>query len=251
MNKIKNKIIFTTAGISTIVILILSLAITGYGTKNFTKLSTRDASKENTIQAKKLELTMKNIENSVNQLASISLKMLHDLDRFSTDEEYLRDYELQLKPIAESIADNTQGTMSFYIRFNPDFTPPTSGLFYADTGKGVIEDLIPTDFSMYDKDDFEHVGWYYIPVNAGRLRGNIIFLKTVTSSAPKSLAASIKVLSILARTEYIGRTIKGIKLYTMPSITAPLLYKRFRLGRLRASKALFIIPFLPSRVIQA
>lgn len=168
MNKIRNKIILTTAGLSTIVILALSLIITSYGTKNFTQLASSDADKENIIQSQKLELTMKSIENSVNQLASISLNMLDDIESFATDEDYLDNYERQLKPIAESIADNTQGTMSFYIRFNPDLTPPTSGLFYADTGTGIIEDLIPTDFSMYDPTDLEHVGWYYIPVNAGK-----------------------------------------------------------------------------------
>jgi len=31
-----------------------------------------------------------------------------------------------------------------------------------------FKSLTPTDFSSYDKDDLEHVGWYYIPVNNGK-----------------------------------------------------------------------------------
>ena len=30
---------------------------------------------------------------------------------------------------------------------------------------GTIEPLTPTDFSQYDPNDLEHVGWYYIPVS--------------------------------------------------------------------------------------
>ena len=57
--------------------------------------------------------------------------------------------------------------MSFYIRFNPEFTPPTSGVFYSKPNEtSSFEKLVPTDFSQFDPSDLEHVGWYYIPVNA-------------------------------------------------------------------------------------
>ena len=57
--------------------------------------------------------------------------------------------------------------MTFYIRFNPQITPPTSGVFYSKSDeKSNFEKLVPTDFSKYDPSDTEHVGWYYIPVNA-------------------------------------------------------------------------------------
>lgn len=44
-------------------------------------------------------------------------------------------------------------------------TDPTSGIFLnrPDT-TSEFDSLPPTDFSIYDKDDVAHVGWYYIPI---------------------------------------------------------------------------------------
>lgn len=62
-------------------------------------------------------------------------------------------------------AEDTPGALSAYIRYNHEFTEPTSGLFLTrDDEKSSFNSVTPTDFSMYDQDDTEHVGWYYIPV---------------------------------------------------------------------------------------
>lgn len=36
--------------------------------------------------------------------------------------------------------------------------------FARDSEDSEFESVTPTDFSMYEPDDLEHVGWYYIPV---------------------------------------------------------------------------------------
>lgn len=118
---------------------------------------------------KTLNLVIDNIESSVNGLAISVTSMLDNAAKFKSDPAYVSGFQEKIRPIAEQFARNTEGAMSFYVRFNPAYTEPTSGLFHADTdGDGTIERLTPTDFSQYDPSDDAHVGWYYIPVRAGK-----------------------------------------------------------------------------------
>ena len=107
------------------------------------------------------------VEASVNTLSEIALETLDDVNKFSSDEQYVKNYQDKIEPIAKKFGENTDGAMTFYIRFNPKFTAPTSGIFYSKQDeKSSFEKLTPTDFSKYDPTDMAHVGWYYIPVNA-------------------------------------------------------------------------------------
>jgi methyl-accepting chemotaxis protein len=116
-----------------------------------------------------LNSTIVKIEQSVNTLGEIVINDLKDVDKFSTDKQYLEDYQNRIEAIAKEFGEKTDGAMTFYIRFNPKLTPPTSGVFYSKKDQNSnFEKLIPTDFSKYDPNDLEHVGWYYIPVNAGK-----------------------------------------------------------------------------------
>lgn len=117
----------------------------------------------------KLDNMLAQIETSVNTLANMTITTIDDIDRFQSDGAYVEECTDNLKDIALESANNTQGAMTYYIRYNPDFTEATSGLFASkESADAEFESLTPTDFSSYDKDDLEHVGWYYIPVNNGK-----------------------------------------------------------------------------------
>lgn len=117
----------------------------------------------------KLDNSLAQIETSVNTLASMTIRTISDIDRFQKDSAYVDACTDKLKNIALESAKNTQGAMTYYIRYNPDFTEATSGLFGSkDSADAEFKSLTPTDFSSYDKDDLEHVGWYYIPVQNGK-----------------------------------------------------------------------------------
>lgn len=120
------------------------------------------------IESNHLLLTMSKVESNVNNLALSILTML-DADAGSLRQSaYLDDYVRRIDPLARQVAESTDGVMSYYVRFNPKLAPGTSGIFYANTGKGALEKLVPTDFSQYEESDTAHVGWYYIPVKAGK-----------------------------------------------------------------------------------
>lgn len=116
-----------------------------------------------------LDNSLSQIETSVNTLANMTIRTIDDIDRFQKDSAYVDECTDKLKDIALESAVNTQGAMTYYIRFNPDFTEATSGLFGSkESADADFKSLTPTDFSSYDKDDLEHVGWYYIPVGNGK-----------------------------------------------------------------------------------
>lgn len=116
-------------------------------------------------KSEEINALLSRIEQSVVTLSDFALEEITDLTAFQTDAEYVSAYTEKLSQMAINAADNTDGAMTVYIRFNPTFTSPTSGLFASRaTAGGPLEKLVPTDFSMYDSNDTAHVGWYYVPV---------------------------------------------------------------------------------------
>lgn len=120
-------------------------------------------------KSEQINALLSRIEQSVVTLSEYSLAELDDFATFKTDKEYVQAYTEKLSEIAINAADNTEGAMAVYIRFNPEFTEPTSGIFASrETADSAFQTLTPTDFSMYDPSDTAHVGWYYIPVQNGQ-----------------------------------------------------------------------------------
>lgn len=104
------------------------------------------------------------IEQSVDTLSDIAMERLEFSD-FQNNNAYVEEYTNGLLGDFFTFAEHTDGAITAYIRYNPEFTEPTSGIFLTrnDT-KSAFESVTPTDFSMYDPSDAAHVGWYYIPV---------------------------------------------------------------------------------------
>lgn len=132
----------------------------------------------NTDAEKELILTCENtgtdinalisrVEQSVNTLSKIAMDHL-DFSQMPDNPEYVENYTAEMMDMFLTFAENTDGAITAYIRYNPDFTDPTSGIFYSRQNiNEPFESIAPTDFTMYEKDDLAHVGWYYIPVANG------------------------------------------------------------------------------------
>ena len=90
---------------------------------------------------------------------------MDSVKRLAEDEDYLLAYTRETKALGETIVNETQGAVAVYVRFNCEYTLPKSGfLMLYNKESGEFDSLEPTDLSLYDKDDIEHVGWYYIPI---------------------------------------------------------------------------------------
>lgn len=113
----------------------------------------------------KLNDMMVQVEQSVDTLYSVALQNLDDVSKFKSDTAYVNSYTEKMESILLEFANHTQGALTAYIRYNPEFAEPDSGLFLTrDDSNSEFASVTPTDFSMYEPDDLEHVGWYYIPV---------------------------------------------------------------------------------------
>lgn len=169
MRSIKTKI-FLSIILSSILI---ALFVGSAGIFNSTTMSKENSKEKIELtcenEANELNLKISKIQLSVNTLAKISTDSLGDVNKFFSDSNYLNDYQSRIEPIAKQFGNNTDGAMTFYIRFNPKYTPPTSGIFYSrENTKDSFKKLVPTDFTKYDPSDTNHVGWYYTPIKNGK-----------------------------------------------------------------------------------
>ncbi len=109
-----------------------------------------------------------NIEQYVKTLAYVVHDGLVDIDILKDSVRQEKFTEVNLNFMRSTIR-NVNSAVAVYLRYNPEFTPPTSGVFLAKTSKnGNIKKQTPTNFSKYDPNDIEHVGWYYVPLRSGQ-----------------------------------------------------------------------------------
>ena len=161
MKSIKTKIIAAVIFCS----LLSTVICGGISIVNSSKTSVEDSKRQMEIacitQTDKLNKTMQNVENSVNMVYSMAKAKIDNTSIFCSSARYVNEYTKKMLPILMESAEDTPGALSAYIRYNPKFTEPTSGLFLTrNDEKSSFNSVTPTDFSMYDQDDTEHVGWY-------------------------------------------------------------------------------------------
>lgn len=169
MKSIKGRILVTVV----VCALLASFICGGISIFNSSKTVYEDSKKEMqyscSTQAAGLNAQMRRVEQSVNTAYNLALQQLGDLEAFKTSTEYVNEYTAVMNQLLYEIGRNTEGALTAYIRYNPEFTEPTSGVFWSRSND--TEDFAPepcTDFTMYEPNDLEHVGWYYIPVNNGK-----------------------------------------------------------------------------------
>lgn len=119
--------------------------------------------------AKDLNETMACVETGVNSLAAGVIGDLTDLERLNSDSYYVIREEAAAGDMAKNCADSVEGTMSYYVKFNPEISAPTAGVLGTRSStSGPFKEITPTDITLYPKTDLAHVGWYYIPINNHR-----------------------------------------------------------------------------------
>lgn len=139
---------------------------------NSSQMASRDskerARREGELYAERINSIISQIEQSVNTLSD-AVSDDFDFDAFVRSKAYADVYTQKITAEAVNFASHTDGAVTAYIRYNPQYSNPTSGIFLSrNSTKDEFTLLTPTDFSMYDENDDAHVGWYYRPVKAGQ-----------------------------------------------------------------------------------
>ena len=157
MKSIKAKII---AGI--IICTLLSSASIGFlSIKDIYQTSDQGAEKEMTLTClngqSEINAQIAQIAQSVDTLSSIAMERL-DFSKFKGNNTYVTQYTESLMSDVVKFGENTDGAICVYVRYNPDFTAPTSGIFLTrNSTEEPFTSSTPTDFTMYEKTDLERV----------------------------------------------------------------------------------------------
>ena len=156
--------------ITLINILVIAAIIGGIATISSNKLvrekSEQSLKNKSLVTADELNSEMGRIETSVAILADAVLDNL-DWEAFTSGDAGVDALTESVRQTAIDCAKNTEGAITYYIRYNPDFAYPVSGIFAQLNSSGEYDQLTPTDFTEFDKSDTA-VSWYYGPVNYGK-----------------------------------------------------------------------------------
>lgn len=148
--------------------LIAAVVISFLSVSDTREMSNTAAEKELVLScdntSREINALISRIEQSVDTLTDVAMEKM-EFSKFPNNDAYVEEYTNGLLREFTTFAEHTDGAITAYIRYNPEFTEPTSGIFLTrnDT-KSAFDSVTPTDFSMYDPSDAAHVGWYYIPV---------------------------------------------------------------------------------------
>lgn len=108
------------------------------------------------------------VEHTVNSIANIAKDILDDPEILKNSQNRMN-YMNQVEKISIELAKSTEGSLSVYYHLSPEVTDSgTEGFYFI--RKHQSSDYVgirATDLLKYDRDDFDYVGWYYIPVDKG------------------------------------------------------------------------------------
>jgi len=112
----------------------------------------------------KIDEKLLNIEQSVHTIYHFAVEQISETDSSWQDEEVFSEHIIRMGALMNTAAQYTDGAVSVYYRLLSDIDGTLSGVWLTQdqTGKFVEHEL--TDISLYEEDDIERVGWYYIPI---------------------------------------------------------------------------------------
>jgi diguanylate cyclase (GGDEF)-like protein len=162
---------FLRTKMSLVILLCMVLSIFAIGsTSIFTANNIlRDSSRQNLqLQCentgRKMNESLDSIAHAVDILSQNTLTSLDDLEEFKRNRAYADAYTQKSANLAKTLAENTPGCVSVYIRYNPEISSPTAGFHWQrNETDGRFYSTPCTDLSRYRPDDMDHVGWYYLP----------------------------------------------------------------------------------------
>lgn len=168
MKSIRTKMLCLLLG----TVLIASILIGGIGVYTTGKVVRADSEQMmNTLCTEKVQginMLLWDIEQSVNTVYHYADAQLTDVEKLWKDKDERNDYIEKVGAVLQNAAENTSCAIAVYFRLNPEYTAPTEGMFLArEEDDGPFLDQPMTDLSKYPPDDFEHVGWYYVPMERG------------------------------------------------------------------------------------
>lgn len=129
------------------------------------RLAKEDATHLMTQVCEKEKIRYDNKLNLVSHSLSIIYDYINETNTEQKFEVYSNEYENHIREFAVSVANQTEGALSIYYRYNPELVGTgTGGFFWSKLSDDVVfTEQTPTDILKYNVSDMEHVGWFYEP----------------------------------------------------------------------------------------
>lgn len=169
MKSIRNKFVLLMTGC----ILICSFAISAIGIFGIDNISNENSETIMKLQAstsaQSLEKLFSSVELAMNTCNDYAVSRFDSIEKFRNEPDTLERYNDSVGQLIKNVLSNTDAAISGYIRYNPDLKLSSDGVFWVKDSNG--EKIVahqPTAIEEYDKDDAEHVAWYYEPLKAGK-----------------------------------------------------------------------------------
>lgn len=169
MKSIRNKFVLLMTGC----ILICSFAISAIGILGIDNISNENSETIMKLQAstsaQSLEKLFSSVELAMNTCNDYAVSLFDSIEKFRNEPDTLERYNDSVGQLIKNVLSNTDAAISGYIRYNPDLKLSSDGVFWVkeSNGKKIVAHQ-PTAIKAYDKDDAEHVAWYYEPLKAGK-----------------------------------------------------------------------------------
>ena len=113
-------------------------------------------------EALKINKVISDVENSVETMRHYVTSTIESVDNIKNT-EYRNEYLLRAKDIFCAIAEESKGTLAFYMRFAPEVSDNQTGFYLGRaTSSASFEDMPPRDLA-----DWENSPWYAEPKNTG------------------------------------------------------------------------------------
>lgn len=116
----------------------------------------------------KIDEELRNVEQAANTIYYYALAQMGSIEELWQDEKQLSQYIEKVKQLSLNVAENTEGAVSVYSRFNPQKTHPKEGFFLVEELEGTFWDHEITELLKFHEEDIEHECWYYTPINNGK-----------------------------------------------------------------------------------
>lgn len=169
MKSIRNKFVLLMTGC----ILICSFAISAIGIFGIDNISNENSETIMKLQAstsaQSLEKLFSSVELAMNTCNDYAVSLFDSIEKFKNEPDTLERYNDSVGQLIKNVLSNTDAAISGYIRYNPELELSSDGVFWVKDSNG--EKIVahqPTAIKAYDKDDAEHVAWYYEPLKAGK-----------------------------------------------------------------------------------
>lgn len=164
MKVLRKKILVLVIGsILSSAVLVMILAFFNYGKildDNSGQIMQLTCSEKRLIMDEKLL----NIEKSVNMIYHFAVDQIFETDNVLQDEKLFSEHINRMNALMKTTGKYTDGAVSVYYRVIAGDKGNALGAWLVQNANGEFVNKEITDISMYDKDDIEHVGWYYIPI---------------------------------------------------------------------------------------